>query len=168
MIKAPKIRGKVLSLIGLLLMLSLSGCIGTSGSMSSEDYAAPNDYGTVSATVADFKDIELPIDMKWNSEESMAIKTDSFQGGILSYSGRVELHSLKNFIISSMENNKWKLVGEVQSKGFLLAFTKPNKTCMVEITEGFGGKYGSTTATLYVTVDVAAADRLNPFGEPIN
>lgn len=168
MIKAPTVRGTVFPLIALLMLLFLSGCMGKSNSMSGEDYAAPNDYGTISATVADFKDIELPIDMTWDSDKSMAIKTDSFKGGILSYSGRVEIHSLKNFIISSMENNKWKLVGEVQSKGFLLAFTKPNKTCMVEITEGFGGKYGSTTATLYVTVDVAAAGRLNPFGEPIN
>lgn len=168
MIKAFTIRGTVAPLIGIMIMLLLSGCMGRNGSVPTDDYAAPTDYGTVSATVADFKDIELPIDMKWDSEKSMAIKTDSFRGGILSYTGRVELYSLKNFIISSMESNKWKLVGEVQSKGFLLAFSKPNQTCMIELTEGFGGKYGSTTATLYVTVDVAAAGRLNPFGEPIN
>ncbi|WP_136796690.1 hypothetical protein [Desulfosediminicola ganghwensis] len=168
MIKALRIRTTLFSLIGLMMMVFLSGCMGKSSSGAGDDYAAPADYGTVSATVADFKDIELPIDMTWNSDQSMAIKTESFNGGILSYSGRVELYSLKNFIISSMDNNKWKLVGEVQSKGFLLAFTKPNKTCMIEITEGFGGKYGSTTATLYITVDKTAAGKLNPFGEPVN
>jgi hypothetical protein len=39
---------------------------------------------------------------------------------------------------------------------------------MAVIDEGIGGSFGKTNVTLYVTVDVAAASRLNPFGEPIN
>ncbi len=117
--------------------------------------------------VGNFEDIELPIELKWNPEKSMAIRTESFKGGILVYSGRVEVDSLKDFIITSMENKKWKLAGEVQYGEVLLAFTKPSKTCMMLLDEGAGGKFGTTNLTMYVTIDVAAAGQLNPFGEPL-
>ena len=67
-----------------------------------------------------------------------------------------------------MKNNKWKLVGEASYQNVMLAFIKPNKTCMVTLSEGFGGSLGKTHVKLYVTVDLAAAKGLNPFGEPIN
>lgn len=160
---------RTFSLACMMGLLVLGGCTGSSsynGSSSTE--MSTTDLGPMSTQVGNFSDIELPVDMKWINDESMAIKTDSFEGGILTYSGRVEVSSLKQFIVSTMENRKWKLVGEAQSDNILLAFTKPNKTCMVVLEEGFGGKYGYTKATLYVTVDVAAAGRLNPFGEPVN
>ncbi len=160
---------RTFSLACMMGLLVLGGCTGSSsynGSSSTE--MSPTDLGPMSTQVGNISDIELPVDMKWINDESMAIKTDSFEGGILTYSGRVEVSSLKQFIVSTMENRKWKLVGEAQSDNILLAFTKPNKTCMVVLEEGFGGKYGYTKATLYVTVDVAAAGRLNPFGEPVN
>lgn len=168
MIAAAKTRSAVLTLVCFLTLLLLGACTGNPFATSTSSEMAPTDYGTFSNKVGDFDDIELPMDMKWSNDESMAIRTDSFEGGIYTYSGRVELGSLKLFIISSMENKRWKLVGEAQSENILLAFTKPSKTCMVVLEEGFGGQYGYTKATLYVTVDVAAAGRLNPFGEPIN
>ncbi len=132
--------------------------------------SAPLEYqemAPLANIVGNFEDIELPAELQWHAEKSMAIRTESFKGGILVYSGRVELTSLKDFLIRSMENKKWKLAGEVQYQDVLLAFTKPNKTCMVLLDEGVGGKYGSTNVTMYVTVDVAAAGQLNPFGEPL-
>jgi alkylation response protein AidB-like acyl-CoA dehydrogenase len=45
---------------------------------------------------------------------------------------------------------------------------RSSKTCMVTLSEGFGGFLGYTHADLYVTVDLAAAKGLNPFGEPVN
>jgi hypothetical protein len=146
----------------------LGGCSGNPFSNTTSSQMGAGDLGQIYNKVGDFDDIELPMEMKFSSDESMAIRTDSFEGGILTYSGRVELSSLKQYITSAMENKKWKLVGEAQSENILLAFTKPSKTCMVVLEEGLGGKYGYTKAMLYVTVDVAAAGRLNPFGEPIN
>ena len=93
---------------------------------------------------------------------------DSFRGGILEYSGKVEINSLKDFIIQSMKNNQWKHVGEASYENILVAFTKPNKTCMITLEEGFGGSMGKTYIKMYITVDVAAGQRLNPFGEPVN
>lgn len=122
----------------------------------------------LSNSIESHSDIVLPAELKWDSDKSMAIKTDSFNGGIYQYSGRLDSTSLKDFIAVSMANNKWKLVGEASYKSKMLAFVKPNKTCMVTITEGFGGSLGLTHVSLYVTVDLVAAKGLNPFGEPVN
>lgn len=168
MVTAMRTRSALLTLACLLMLMLIGGC--TSGNpfgTSSSVQGAPEDIGAFTTKVGDFDDIEVPMDMKYVTNESMVIRTDSFEGGILTYNGRVELNSLKLFMISAMEGKQWKLVGEAQSNNILLAFTKPSKTCMVVLEEGFGGKYGYTKATLYVTVDIAASGRLNPFGEPI-
>jgi len=138
-------------------------------SCSSQSSApAPTAVAPLPTTVNNFDDIQLPPEMKLEQKKSMSIKTESFRGGVLHYSGSVEILSLRDFIISSMKNNKWKLVGEASYDNILLAFIKPNKTCMVTFSEGFGGSLGSTYLSLYITVDVAAGKKLNPFGEPIS
>ncbi len=148
------------SVLMFLFIVVVSGCADKSNQVE-------DGLPSVSSMAEGNSDIELPSEMKWNSKDSMVIKTDSFRGGILHYSGRVEINSLKEFMITSMERNKWKHVGEASYKDVLLAFTKPNKTCMITLTEGIGGSLGNTHAVLYITVDVAAAKGLNPFGEPI-
>jgi len=169
MSSSPAVRPTLFYLCIVLLALLLGGC-STSNPFGSStgSQMGPTDMEPFAAKVADFDDLEIPMDMKYKNDESMVIRTTSFQGGILTYSGRVELDSLKLFMISALENKQWKLVGEAQTRRTLLAFTKPNKTCMVVLEEGFGGKYGQTTATLYVTVDLAASGQLNPFGEPVS
>ena len=137
------------------------------GCASKNQNQAPiGDLPPLANAVGSYSDIELPVEMKLDKDKTMAINTESFKGGILHYVGRVEMSSLKDFIVSSMRNNKWKLVGEASYEYTLLAFTKPNQTCMVVISEGAGGALGKTHATLYVTVDMASSKNLNPFGEP--
>lgn len=145
--------------------IMLSGCFGTSS--KSVDPARDNEMAAVTSMVESYGDIELPIEMTLVAEKSMAMRTDSFQGGIHIYRGRVQIASLRDYIIASMRNHKWKLVGEASYQNVMLAFTKPNKTCMVVLADDSAGVLGKTQANLYVTVDVAAANRLNPFGEPI-
>lgn len=72
---------------------------------------------------------------------------------------------MKEFVVASMKKNKWKLVGEVSYQNVILAFTKPNRTCMINIENN--GPLSDTTVSMYVTVDVAASKSLNAFGEPI-
>lgn len=153
------------SLLTLAMVLILTVGCSTKGKQPVE---APetDDLAPLSAMVESYGDIELPVEMAIVSAESMAMRTDSFQGGIHVYRGRVQILSLKEFIIASMKNNKWKLVGEASYNNIMLAFTKPNKTCMVVLTDR--GNLRDTQANFYVTVDVAAANRLNPFGEPTN
>ncbi len=145
----------------LAVILLLSGCASTTSQH-------PMEMPPVSNSIDSHGDIVLPAELDWDRAKSMAIKTDSFTGGIYQYSGRLEVDSLKEFIIASMANNKWKLVGEASYKSTMLAFIKPHKTCMVTLSESFGGFLGTTVVNLYVTVDLAASKGLNPFGEPVN
>lgn len=149
----------------LLLAGALTGCANKSN--QSGESMGGDELAPVTTVVESYGDIELPIEMVLDAKNSMAMRTDSFQGGIHVYRGRVQVASLRDYIIASMRNNKWKLVGEASYNNVMLAFTKPNKTCMVVLSESSAGTLGKTQANFYVTVDVAAASRLNPFGEPI-
>ena len=144
-----------------LVLVTLSGCSTRSASLSGDPAALP----PVTSFAGDLQDIEMPPELEWERDKSMTIKTESFNGGIWRYEGRVEPLSLKDYMISSMHGNKWKLVGESASQDIMLAFVKPNKTCMMVLSDGTLGK---TRLTLYVTIDRTAAAGLNPFGEPVN
>ncbi len=159
---------KVGSVFSLILMMGfLSGCMnGLMGSSGSSVPPENDGLESVTTMVESYGDIELPIEMKLIPDESIGMKTDSFQGGIHRYSGYVQIGSLKDYIIASMRNNKWKLVGEASYKNVMLAFTKPNKTCMVVLSEGISKTLGKTRADFYVTVDLAAANRPATFGAP--
>lgn len=163
--------GKKVAYACSLLILTglLTGCLlGKKKQTETPPPAAAEELAPVTTMVESYGDIELPIEMTLDAGKSMAMRTDSFQGGIHVYMGRVQMASLKDYIIASMRNNKWKIVGEASYENVMLAFTKPNKTCMVILQGSPAGVLGKTQANFYVTVDVAAANRLNPFGEPIN
>jgi hypothetical protein len=151
-----------LILMGTLLIVG--GC--ANGSLGKTE-VVPGDSALppVSGFADDIQDIVLPTDMEWKRDKSMTIKTESFRGGIWYYTGRVEVVSLKDFMTSAMQDNKWKLVGEATSKNVMLAFVKPNKTCMMVIADE---TFGKTSLTLYVTIDKTAAAALNPFGEAVS
>ena len=153
----------VLVLMILAALPITSGCVNNVGKtqISADDSALP----PVSGFADDIQDIVLPTDMEWVRSKSMAIKTESFRGGIWYYTGRVDVISLKDFMINSMKDNKWKLVGEAASKDIMLAFVKPNKTCMMVLADEV---FGKTSLTLYVTIDKTAATALNPFGEAVS
>lgn len=142
-----------------IALLPLTGCAEKTATADVQGGLPP-----VSFYAGDLRDIELPVELKWEREKSMTIKTESFNGGIWHYEGRVEPLSLKDFVVNAMHNNKWKLVGESTSHDILLAFVKPNKTCMIVISESTMGK---TKLALNVTIDRTAAAGLNPFGEAV-
>lgn len=150
----------VITFLFVTAVTALSGCLSTSSVPSADEVGLP----TVSTFAGDLQDIELPTELEWDRARSMTIKTESFNGGIWNYAGRVDPLSLKDYIISAMHNNKWKLVGESTARDILLAFVKPNKTCMMVISDT---KFGKTQLTLYVTIDKTAAASLNPFGEAV-
>ncbi len=152
----------LMSALSVGIFVILNGCTSKLAPPPSAELAP------LSNSVGNFEDIVLPAEMKWNSKDSIAIKTESFRGGILEYKGKLEVNSLKDFLVSSMANNNWKLVGEASSNVVMIAFIKPNKTCMVTLEEGFGGALGTTYLKMYITVDVEAGKRLNPFGEPVS
>lgn len=140
--------------------LLLSGCLST----TSPQPLGMDELPPVTGFADDIQDIIMPSEMEWDRSRSMAIKTESFHGGVWHYSGKVETMSLKDYMFSAMQDTNWKLVGEAASTDIMFAFVKPNKTCMMIISEG---DFGRTGLTLYVTIDKTAAVGLNPFGEAV-
>ncbi|HBI16447.1 MAG TPA: hypothetical protein DDY20_13240 [Desulfobulbaceae bacterium] len=149
-------------LLSALALFTFSGCATSTSPAVDQSGLSP-----VTTFAGDIQDIEVPSELVWDRDKSMAIKTESFNGGIMVYTGRVEPLSLKDFLIGAMRGNKWKLVGESTSQDIMLAFVKPSKTCMMVISEKMG-LMGKTRLTLYVTSDRTAAAGLNPFGESVN
>ncbi|WP_028318590.1 hypothetical protein [Desulfobulbus elongatus] len=132
--------------IGMALVLALTGCAANRTVVGSDTSGLPQ----LSNFADDIRDITLPTELEWDRKNSMVIKTESFRGGIFTYKGRAELMSLKDYMVASMQDNKWRLVGETASKDIMLAFVKPNKTCMMVIAEGVLGR---TELRLYVAID---------------
>lgn len=150
--------GKVL-LFALSASLLLSSCVFPSSPIQTDLGGLP----PIPGFADDIHDIMLPGEMEWDRTRSMAIKTESFHGGVWHYSGKVETMSLKDYMVTAMQDSGWKLVGEAASTDIMFAFVKPHKTCMMIISEG---TFGNTGMTLYVTIDKTASVKLNPFGEP--
>lgn len=165
-----KSAGKIFgNFCGFILVAGLlTGCSsGMFGGSQSSAPKASDGLDPVATMVESYSDIELPLEMTFDAENSMSLRTDSFQSGVYYYSGRVQIASLKDYIIASMRNNKWQLRGEAAYKKAILSFTKPNKTCMVVLSEeGVNEVLGKTAATYYVTVDLEATKQGNPFGTP--
>jgi hypothetical protein len=137
-----------LFLLVVLMSSFLSGCASNSGGPPMENLPPLSNF------VGDYRDIEIHSDMKYDNKKSMIVRTESFTGGVFYFKGKVQRDSLKSFILSSMQKNKWKRAGEVSYDNVLLAFTKPNKTCTVVLEEGFGGSYGYTYASIYVAEEI--------------
>ncbi len=154
-----KSQNKVVFFLLVVSMLLMSSCA-PMGS-SSDNQPPMENLPALSNFVGEYRDIELPTDMKYDHKKSLAVRTDSFTGGVFYFSGKVQRDSLKNFILSSMQKNNWKRAGEVSYDSVLMAFTKPNKSCTIVLDEGFGGSFGSTYAAIYVAEDVAAGSGRN-------
>jgi len=134
-------------------LLILSGCL----PMNSPEASADNGHEAqpAAATIefepyypADFRDLLIPGELVWNREKSVSLNTDSFDGGILNFSGRVEVTSLMEFFANGMKNDGWAAVGSIKSKDVLLAFTKGNNSCMIKIVDG--GPIGKTDVSIYI------------------
>ena len=154
MMRYTKSQNKVAFFLLVVSTLLVSSCAPMG---SSSDTPPPmENLPALSNFVGEYRDIELPTDMKYDHKKSLVVRTDSFTGGVFYFSGKVQRDSLRSFIVSSMQKNGWKRAGEVSYDSVLLAFTKPNKSCTVVLEEGFGGSFGSTYAAIYVAEDVAA------------
>ncbi len=148
-------------LFAMFFIFALNGC-------ASQPVAVPQQsepLQPISNIVGTFDDIELPPEMKYSPAKSLSLRNSSFKGGVYVYNGRVDVSSLKEYILVSMQNNRWKFNGENNvKKDTVLAYTKPNKTCLFIISNKILG----TKITLVISENVGASTKLNPFGEPVN
>ncbi|MEW6221210.1 MAG: hypothetical protein AB1634_16980 [Thermodesulfobacteriota bacterium] len=151
----------------LVVVASLACCLVASGCASVLE-PAPATQAPDAAAVdlppenapyyTEHNDIPIPNELSWDRDDSMSIRTASFAGGILAFSGRVEVSSLAKYFTGAMAKHGWQVAGQVTYQNILLAFTKPpNKTCMMSIFEpDFGMK---TRVFIYVSEDLAGSGR---------
>jgi len=83
----------------------------------------------------DFNDILIPDGLRLDRKNSMHTRSQTFNGGILNYEGRLDVNSLLDFFENSMSKNGWQLAGTVKSDKSLLIFVKANKTCMITVAD---------------------------------
>ncbi len=140
------------ALIPALLLILLAGCNGVNLGQNSSPDGGTNTSQSYFPTK--FRDFEVPNELKVARDQTLFINTSSFIGGVVSLSGRLEVESLSDFFNQSMQKNGWKLTGEAHYKNNLLAFSKPNKNCMITIIAGEFG--GSTKVYAYITEDLTA------------
>ena len=159
------------SVLGLASLVALSGCAELGMGTSTDPGKSSDPFATTAPSSVEqpyraneFSDILIPSEFDWNREKSMIVRTDSFAGGVLQYNGRVDISSAADFFSNNMPRNGWKLAGSTRYKNILLAFTKPNKTCTIVLSED--KLLMRTDIAIYVTEDTSAggSKSSNPFG----
>ncbi len=138
----------------LIALLAIGGCagLGTSGD-SSEISSSAGIERNEPYFPTKFNDFEVPGELQQQRKKSMFINTSSFTGGILHFTGRVEINSLTDFFVNTMQKNGWTMSGEVRYENIMLAFHKPNKNFKQTINPG---EYGSKTQVyVYITEDIS-------------
>ena len=116
----------------LLLLLSLVAC----SHLQREDERAPSATPTKPLiTRTEFSDIVVPAELSVVEDKFLVVKTSSFTGGVLVLRGRVLVPSLIEFFTRELPKRGWQLVGTIRYKDTLLAFTRPNRTCFIYISE---------------------------------
>jgi hypothetical protein len=151
---SSKLSVKTVIIALIVSLFMLSGCFPMNSSEAPADggHAAPPAFPATQEFEpfypADFRDLKIPGELIWNLEKSTVLNTNSFKGGTLNFSGRVEVTSLMEFFGNSMKNDGWTSVGSIKSKDVLLAFTKDNSFCMINIMAG--GPIGKTDVNVYI------------------
>ena len=83
----------------------------------------------------DFGDVLVPIELKVDKKKSFVYHAPGFTAGILALSGRTEINSLIRFFENNMAKDNWRLVSSFKSPRTIMFFNKPNRSCIINITE---------------------------------
>ncbi|MFH2127992.1 MAG: hypothetical protein ABIK12_15860 [Pseudomonadota bacterium] len=154
-------KGILVALLGLSL-LGLGGCSIFSAKpvgAESEKTSVQAPAGGKGAAVApaaigryyDFDDIQVPNALKLDKKRSLIFRAGKFKAGVLVFTDNLEVQSLINFFIDSMQKDNWVLQGSYKYPRVVLFFAKKGKTAVVNIMEDTF----STEVTIWVapTVD---------------
>lgn len=159
------------TVFALFSLVALSGCAELGLGGSTDPGASSDPFATSAASSTEqpyraneFSDILIPSEFSWDREKSMIVRTDSYVGGVLQYTGRVDITSAADFFTNNMPRNGWKLAGSTRYKNVLLAFIKPNKTCTIVLSED--KLLMRTEVAIYVAEDTStgSSKSANPFG----
>ena len=106
----------------------------------------------------DFDDVPVPKEMELDSKESLMFETPHVKAGLLCFSGRVEPVSLFNFFRANMPKDGWQMRSYFKYGWYIIVFEKPEKDCILGITEG----HLKTNLEIWVTPRVTGVMQSRP------
>ncbi|KJR41375.1 lipoprotein, partial [Candidatus Magnetoovum chiemensis] len=101
-----------------------------------EDRPADNEMEQQYAKIMgmEFNDILIPPSMTIVEDDTIMLNTGAFNGGVIKYRGVILQENLISFLRNKMPTNGWQFAGSSYAKNnSILAFLKPNKTCICYI-----------------------------------
>ncbi|MBW1740694.1 MAG: hypothetical protein JRJ42_06090 [Deltaproteobacteria bacterium] len=122
----------------LLVFIFFLGCTrlktSTKSSERPEPVAKRHDK-TPAPLYYDFEDVLVPSELKVDKKKSFVYHAPDFSAGVLVLKGRVEVNSLVRFFDNNMAKDNWRLVSSFKSPRTIMFFNKPNRGCIINITE---------------------------------
>jgi len=103
-------------------------------------------------------DVRVPNELEYDVENSILYETPKFKAGVLRFSKWwLDIPSLIDFFMFNMVKDKWTFVNSFKGKEAYLSFSKPEKTCLIRITESWLG-------TVHVSIAVGPLGEKPPAG----
>ncbi len=85
-------------------------------------------------------DVRVPRELDYDADESMVYETAKFKAGVLRFSKwRIDVQSVIDFFMYNFPRDKWTFVNSFRGKEAQLSFSKPDKTCIIRISETWTG-----------------------------
>jgi hypothetical protein len=135
------------SIVALLLVvfmcLAWAGCTTTAKEeQQGQPVTGPTPEGSPWAEVGRvyLDDVRVPSELEYDVEDSILYETPKFKAGVLRFSKwRLDVTSIIDFFMYNMVKEKWTFVNSFKGKEAYLSFSKPEKTCLIRITEDWKG-----------------------------
>jgi hypothetical protein len=142
-------RGMVVCVCAAMALTAL-GCsaLNSKNSASPSASAATSEKSSVTASPAptaakeslpvyhDFGDVMLPRELTLDKKDSFVMKTAGMTSGVLVLKGSLDINSLVNFFENKMPVDGWQKMGSFRSARSIMLFEKPNRWCVIGISEG--------------------------------
>lgn len=106
-----------------------------SGSMQSQPPSASSSTAGHRPMFYDFEDIPAPAELDLVPSDSYVFQSGGYKAGVLTLKGRVDTNSLINFFQMAMPRENWKLKGGFRYRRSVMIFEKPDKVCVINISE---------------------------------
>ncbi len=140
------VQTKAVMALVVVLLLGVAG-VGCSTTATAQQPGQPV-TGPASAGTAEepeagkqyLDDVRVPRELNYDADDSIIYETPNFKAGVLRFSKwRLGAESVIEFFMYNMEKDQWTFVNAFKGKEALLSFSKPNKTCLIRITETWTG-----------------------------
>jgi len=141
---AEIVQKTALMALALVALVAAGGCAASAPERPpGQPVTGPPPQGTAAGQAGGryyLDDVEVPPDLTYDSDESIVYETPTFKAGVLRFSKwRLDVPWLIEFFMVNMEKNQWTFVNAFKGKETLLSFSKPEKTCLIRITETWTG-----------------------------